>query len=216
MRLRIPPGRAGRMWLRRRLTAVRHGLDVLDRKLRILRREQDRLSRNAARTQAEWSVACRAADEWLLRVTRLGGQRAVRLAADDRLTDVHVYWADAVGTSYPARVSCAIPGFDAAAPLPITTALVPARHAYRTALRAGLEHAIAAEAARIVAAETASTNRRIRALKDRLLPLLEEALAAVELSLDETERADADRARRVIGSEPGLPDRLDRDHRFNR
>ncbi|MFC5168108.1 V-type ATP synthase subunit D [Nonomuraea angiospora] len=199
------------MWLRRRLTSVRHGLDVLDRKLRILRREQDRLARNAARTQAEWTAACRAADEWLLRVTRLGGRRAVRLAADGRLADVHVYWADAMGTSYPARVSCALPDLDAAAPLPITTALVPARHAYRAALRAGLEHAIAAEAARIMTAEVALTNRRIRALKDRLLPLLEEALAAVELSLDETERADIDRVRRISGSRPQPADRLNSD-----
>ncbi|MGW4958326.1 V-type ATP synthase subunit D [Nonomuraea sp. NPDC004186] len=213
MRLRIPPGRVGRMWLRRRLTSVRHGLGVLNRKLRILRCEQDRLAQNAARTQAEWTVACRAADEWLLRVTRLGGQRAVRLAADGRLADVHVYWADAVGTSYPARVSCALPDLDAAAPLPITAALVPARHANRAALRAGLEHAIAAEAARIMAAEVASTNRRIRALKDRLLPLLEEALAAVELSLDEMERADNDRVRRISGSRPQPPDCLNRDHR---
>ncbi|MFF4615561.1 V-type ATP synthase subunit D [Nonomuraea jabiensis] len=210
MRLRIPPGRAGRMWLRRRLIAVRHGLDVLDRKLRILRREQDRLAQNAARTQAEWSAACRDADEWLLRVTRLGGRRAVRLAADGRLAEVHVYWADAVGTSYPARVSCALPELDGAAPLPITAALVPARHAYRAALRAGLEHAIAMEAARIITAEVASTNRRIRALKDRLLPLLEEALTAVELSLDEMERADIDRARRIT-ARPQLPDPLNRD-----
>ncbi|MFI7643958.1 V-type ATP synthase subunit D [Nonomuraea sp. NPDC049400] len=75
----------------------------------------------------------------------------------------------------------------------------------RDALRAGLEHAIAAEAARIVAAEAASTNRRIRALKDRLLPLLEEALTAIELSLDEMERADIDRVRRIIGSRPQPP-----------
>ncbi|MBE1588926.1 vacuolar-type H+-ATPase subunit D/Vma8 [Nonomuraea angiospora] len=144
-------------------------------------------------------------------MTRLGGRRAVRLAADGRLADVHVYWADAMGTSYPARVSCALPDLDAAAPLPITTALVPARHAYRAALRAGLEHAIAAEAARIMTAEVALTNRRIRALKDRLLPLLEEALAAVELSLDETERADIDRVRRISGSRPQPADRLNSD-----
>ncbi len=206
MKLRIPPGRGGRIWLRRRLAAVRHGLDVLDRKLRLLRREQDRLARNAERTKAEWFTACRAADEWLLRVTRLGGQRAVRLAAGDRTADVRVHWADVLGTSYPDRVACALPDLDAAALLPITTALVPARHACRAALRAGLEHAIAAEAARIVAADIATTKRRIRALEDRLLPGLEAALAAVELSLDEMERADADRVRRVIGTRPEPPD----------
>ncbi|MCF6474619.1 V-type ATPase, D subunit [Nonomuraea sp. MG754425] len=205
MRLRVPPGRAGRIWLRRRLAAVRHGLDVLDRKLRLLRREQDRLARNAERTGKEWVAACRAADEWLLRVTRLGGRRAVRLAAGDRTVDVRVQWDDALGTSYPARVACTLPDLDATPLLPITTALVPARHAYRAALRAGLEHAIAAEAARIVAADIASTRRRIRALEDRLLPALEQALAAVELSLDEMERADADRVRRIIGTEPELP-----------
>ncbi|MGW5162446.1 V-type ATP synthase subunit D [Nonomuraea wenchangensis] len=207
MRLRIPPGRAGRIWLRHRLAAARHALDVLDRKLRLLRQEQDRLARNAERTEEEWFTACRAADAWLVRVTRLGGRRAVRLSAGDRTADVRVHWADALGTSYPARVACTLPDLDPAVPLPMTAALVPARHAFRAALRAGLEHAIAAEAVRIVAADIVSTNRRIRALEDRLLPRLEEALAAVELSLDEMERADADRARRIAGSGPGPPHR---------
>ncbi|MFF5211093.1 V-type ATP synthase subunit D [Streptosporangium sp. NPDC000396] len=200
MTLRVPPGRAGRMWLRHRLTAVRRGLGLLDRKLRILRQEQERLTLLMARTGEEWESACRAADTWLLRATLLGGQRAVRLAADNRLTQIRVDWTDAMGTSYPGRSTCLLPELDGSAPLLVTAALVPAREAYRAALRAGLEHAVVKEAARIVTTEAATTSRRIRALRDRLLPRLEGALATVELSLDEMERSDGARVRRAIGS----------------
>ncbi|MFD8530008.1 V-type ATP synthase subunit D [Streptosporangium canum] len=197
---RVPPGRAGRMWLRHRLTAVRHGLSLLDRKLRILRQEEERLTLLAARTGEAWESACRAADTWLLRATSAGGQRAVRLATDGRLAEIRLDWIDAMGTSYPGRLTCLLPEPDGSTPLPVTTALVPARAAYRVALRAGAEHAAAEEAVRIMAAEAATTGRRIRALRDRLLPSLEKALASVELSLDEMERSDGARVRRAIGS----------------
>ncbi|MEV7011398.1 V-type ATP synthase subunit D [Streptosporangium sp. NPDC051022] len=203
MTSRVPPGRAGRMRLLRRLAAARRGLVLLDRKLRILRREQERLALLTSRTGEEWKSTCRAADTWLLRVTMLGGRRAVRLAVDGRLTDVRVDWVDAMGTSYPDRFTCRPPRPDGSAPLPVTSALVPAREAYLAALRAALKHAVASEAARIVAAEAAMTGRRVRSLRDHLLPRLEEALAAVALSLDEMERSDGARVRRAIGSGEG-------------
>ena len=42
---RIPPGRAGRMWLRRRLATAERGREQLDRKLRILLPDLQRLLR---------------------------------------------------------------------------------------------------------------------------------------------------------------------------
>ncbi|WP_169806660.1 V-type ATP synthase subunit D [Microtetraspora malaysiensis] len=198
MTVKVPPGRAGRLWLRHRLAALRHGLAVLDRKRRVLRRERDRLVRLAARTGAEWEAACREADTRLLRASLLGGRRAIRLAGGGPLAEVRVEWIDAMGTSYPGRSAFGPPAPVASPPLAVTAALVPAREACLAALRAGVEHAVAAEAARIVTAEEAMTGRRIRALRDVLLPRLEEALAAVELALDEMERADGARVRRAL------------------
>ena len=78
-RPRVPPGRAGRLWLRGRLATAERGLDLLDRKLRILRREQERLRLLERRTGEELRRRCGDADRWLLRAALLGGQRGLRL-----------------------------------------------------------------------------------------------------------------------------------------
>ncbi|GAB2467317.1 V-type ATP synthase subunit D [Streptosporangium sandarakinum] len=195
---KVPPGRAGRLWLRRRLATLRRGLTVLDRKRRILRLERDRLADVAARTGADWEAACREADAWLLRASLLAGHRAIRLAAGGPLAEARVEWVDSMGTSRPGRAVLRPPEPEAPPPLPGTAALVPARDACLAALRAAVEHAAAAEAARILTEEEAMTGRRIRALRDLLLPRLEAELAAVELALDELERSDDARVRRAL------------------
>ena len=50
----VPPGRAGRLWLQRRLETARRGAGLLDRKLRILQAELDQARESAAQTAAEW------------------------------------------------------------------------------------------------------------------------------------------------------------------
>jgi V/A-type H+-transporting ATPase subunit D len=80
------------------------------------------------------------------------------------------------------------------------SAAVPlAAEAYRAALVAGVEHAVAAAAARVVAAEVTVTGGRLRAIEDRWVPELEAALHALELSLDELERGDGVRLRWAAG-----------------
>ena len=44
MPIRVPPGRAGRLWLQRRLEIARGGVEVLHEKRQALLREQQRLS----------------------------------------------------------------------------------------------------------------------------------------------------------------------------
>lgn len=192
---RVPPGRAGRLWLRRRLDTAERGLDLLDRKLRILRKEHERLALVAERTNAEWTAACADADAWLLRASLAGGRRSLRPAAG--LADVTVRWTHAMGTGYPEDASCRLP---AAPPsLACSAALVRAREAYRIAIEAGVRHAAAHEAERILAREIAATRQRIRALKDRWIPRLTAAMAEIDLALDEMERSDAARLLRVTG-----------------
>ena len=74
-------------------------------------------------------------------------------------------------------------------------ALTAARHAQRAALTAAVRHAAAAEALRVIEDEAAATRYRFRAVKDRWIPRLEQALAEVTFAIEEQERADAARLR---------------------
>jgi V/A-type H+-transporting ATPase subunit D len=197
----LPPGRAGRLWLRRRLAAAARAVELLDRKLRILRAEQDRLHDLARRTGEDWRAGAATADEWLRRAALLGGRRALRLANDGRLAGVAVEYTTTMGVRYPARVTYVATG--APPPAPEHAALTPARAACRAALAAACAHAAATAAARAVDDEVAATRRRVRAIKNRWLPRLAAALADVELGLEEQEREDGARLRRVTAREPG-------------
>jgi V/A-type H+-transporting ATPase subunit D len=65
-----------------------------------------------------------------------------------------------------------------------------------------VRHAAAARAVRVIEAEATATRYRLRAIRDRLIPGLEQARAQVVLALDELERADAARLR--LAGAPGV------------
>jgi len=187
----VPPGRAGRLWLTRRLRVARRGADLLDRKLQILQAELGRRRTAAAQTAAEWDRCCAEAQRWLLRAAMLGGQRAVRLAADGQAADVTISCDVTMGVRHPGGATCRIP-------VPATwdgPALAATRQAHGAALTAAVRHAAAAEALRVIEAEAIATRYRLRAIRDRWIPRLEQALAEVTLALEEQELADAARLR---------------------
>ena len=187
----VPPGRAGRLWLASRLQVARRGAGLLDRKLLILRDEAGRLRDSAAQTAAEWDRCCADAGQWLLRASMLGGQRAVRLGAEGPDAEVRISYGVTMGVRHPAGAACALPA-------PATwdgPALSAARQAHGAALAAAVRHAAAAEALRIVEAEVLATRYRLRAIRDRWIPRLEQALAEVTLAIEEQELADAARLR---------------------
>lgn len=104
--LAVPPGRAGRLWLQRRLETARRGADLLDRKLRILQGEVGRLRESAAQTAAAWDHDQAEADQWLLRAALLNGQRAIRQSADGVPADVRISYSITMGVrSLPTRRS---------------------------------------------------------------------------------------------------------------
>lgn len=200
----VPPGRAGRLWLVRRLSVARRGADLLDRKHRILLAETSRLSGAAARTAAEWERCCADAERWLLRAAMLGGERAVRLAADGSAADVTVSYGVTMGVRHPDGATCRVP----ASATWDGPALAAAREAHGRALEAAVRHAAAAAALHAVEAETLATRYRLRAVRDRWIPRLEQALAEVTLALEEQELADSARLRlaapgRAIGCRDG-------------
>lgn len=205
---RIPPGRAGRMWLRRRRATAERGREQLDRKLRILIPEQQRLQTRADRRRKEWVAAHADAQTWLLRASLLGGQDAIRGAAAPDLVDLTVLWTSSMGVAYPEDVTLAGPGPDQPVRpdllvLPGNAAVAPAATAFRAALLAGARAAAAAEAVRRLETEIAVTRRRMRALDKRWLPWLRDALATLELSLEQAEQEDGVRTRRTIQPHSG-------------
>jgi V/A-type H+-transporting ATPase subunit D len=195
-RLAVPPGRAGRLWLERRLQVAHRGASLLDRKLRILQNELDRLRGAAGQTAREWESSCADADRWLLRAALLGGQRAIRLSGGGQPADVTISYAVTVGSRHPADATCDIPEPDRWE----GPALARARQAHRAALAAAVRHAVAMEALRVIEAETLITRYRLRAIRDRWIPRLEQALAEVTFAVEEQERADGARLRLAVGS----------------
>jgi V/A-type H+-transporting ATPase subunit D len=194
VRLAVPPGRTGRLWLDRRLRAARRGADLLDRKLRILQAELATLSDTAARTEQEWHRCSAEADRTLLVAALLGGQRAFRLATATGDARVDIRYEVTIGVRHPAQGRYLQP------PAPDIWAGYPvgqARQAHADALAAAVRHAVAAQAVRIVEYETVATSYRLRAIRDRLIPSLERARAEITLSLDELERADGARLRQL-------------------
>ena len=209
-RPRVPPGRAGRLWLRGRLATAERGLELLDRKLRILRREQERLRLLERRTGEELRRSCGDADRWLLRAALLGGQRGLRLGTARERAGVTIAWRDTMGIRYPAEASCALP--EPSPPPPAAAAALgpAAADAYRAALAAAVAHAAATAAVRVVGEEVAATLQRLRAIQDRRIPRLQAALVELELSLDELEQADNARLRRAVAGSAGRAARVRR------
>lgn len=192
---RFPPGRAGRLWLVDRLRSGRLAATLLDRKIRILRSEQQRLRRLAEQCASRWHDSALEADRWGLRAALLGGERELRHSVPAEEADVAVEWSTIMGASYPTAASTHLPPASGTDRGPGTAALVEASAAYRTAVEAAAEHAVAQAAVRIVDAEVDATRRRLRAITDRWLPRLEAALAALTRELEEAEREEAFRLR---------------------
>jgi V/A-type H+-transporting ATPase subunit D len=203
----VPAGRAGRTWLLTRLITARRGVELLESKLRVLQREQQRFHLQAERAAAEWRDSCREAQTWLVRAALLGGQRAIAAAVPDGLADAEVAWTVAMGVRHPrdAVVRSAVPAATAATPA--NTALVVAAEAYRTALAAGARHAVVTEAVRRIDAEVLATRRRLRAVQDRWIPRLAEALHDVETALEELELAEGGRLRWAAARARGTGER---------
>lgn len=191
----IPPGRAGRIWLQRRLGLARHAAARLDQKLRILRTEQAHAALLLERTRRPWEEQCREAETWLLRAALLGGQAALRPPPGAPLAELTVVWTTSMGTTYPAEAACTMPESDPHTAPASSAAVIAATAAYRRALDAAVRHAVAVWAARAIEAELATTRQRLRGVQDRWIPRLDAALTEMQLALDEADQAEGVRLR---------------------
>jgi V/A-type H+/Na+-transporting ATPase subunit D len=185
----VPPGRAGRSWLRQRVAFAERSLELLSRKQALLRHELAELSARHEAARLAWDASCAEADRWGLRADASGASD-VRLASSAVAGQaaVDVSWRNTMGVRHPAEpriVPAVLPAAEAAA---ANAAVAPAAGLYRQALEAAAAHAALDRSVRVVAAELRATERRRRAIEHRRLPSLRESLERLELRLDELER----------------------------
>lgn len=185
-----PRTRAGRLRLVARLELARHGVDLLHSKEEALQRERTRLEGHVARTRNQWEQSCTDAAAWLLRSRAMGASEELAsiVAFGSNPATVTAHWQASMGITYPGDVDCT-PGTEPT--VTTTAALRPTIDAYRIALTVAAEHASTTAALRRLDAELGNTRRRRRAIEQRLLPDLEEALRDLDLHLDEQDRDEA-------------------------
>lgn len=204
MAIRVPPGRAGRLWLMRRLEVGRRGAEVLDQKRGTLLRERLRLAGQLAEAEAEWERAAAAAAAWNARACAAAGPRALRLAAlrRDGTARITVTRRNLLGVVVPesATVEGGGPAEDASSG---GAAVRLAAEAHAEALSAAAAVAALRAAHEAIEAELARTVRRLRAIEHRWLPAHEAELHRLELAIEESELADIVGARWAVGRNLG-------------
>lgn len=203
MALRIPPGRAGRTWLVGRLEIARRGAELLDRKRQALLREQARVGNEADAARRAWRETAERAELWSAPAALLDGPGRLALLARhvDQPATLTVSWSNLMGARLPTLDAVVIPE-----PLPISalggsSAAVIAARACGEATQAAARRAVAERAEHELSAELGRTARRLRGLRDRWIPQLQAALAALDLALDENQREQAARVRWLMHRE---------------
>lgn len=95
---------------------------MLDRKLRILRAEQERLAAEADAAEARWREEHAEAETWLLRAALLGHRRGVLTAADRPEAELVLGRATAAGVGFPVVVRFTVPERPAGSAAPAASA----------------------------------------------------------------------------------------------
>lgn len=199
MALRVPPGRAGRTWLVARLQVGRRGTELLDRKRQALLRERSQVRAQVAAASVLWEAAATRAMLWNERASIVDGPSRIAMLASHAQASatVKLTWSNMMGALLPAASEVAVPEAPPLAALGASAAAVIAGSACAEATRAAVAFAVAARAEQELAVELARTARRLRALRERWIPQHERALAQLDLALDELQREQAARVRRL-------------------
>lgn len=197
MALRIPPGRAGRTWLVGRLEIARRGAELLDRKRQALLREQAAVRAEVAIARDAWREAAANAALWTSRAAMLDGAGRVELLARhvDAQASLQLSWSNLMGARLPAVDQISVPDPPPLSALGGSSATVIAARACREATHAAARCAVAERADAELSSELARAARRLRALQQRWIPQHEQALAQLDLALDESQREQAARVR---------------------
>lgn len=197
MALRIPPGRAGRTWLIARLDIARRGADLIDRKRQILLHEQTRARAEAEAAQGAWLQALAQLERWNARARMLDGQVRLEGLQEHAVGEasLELSWSNLMGARLPSTCSLEMPEPPPLSALGGSSAALMTAAACRDAALLAARHAAAERACAELSGELARANRRLRALRERWIPQHEQALARLDLELDESQREQATRVR---------------------
>jgi len=192
--VRVPPGRAGRLWLERRLATAQHAGELLKQKLAILNHEEQRLAQRAAEGAREWKRLCAESETWTLRTAMLSSRRALRIASGGTTAQADIEMGFTIGIEHPVS---GVVHLEKQQDLHVagSAAVTQAAEAACAAVEAALSAAVATAALRTVRAEMATTRRTLRAVEQRWIPRLSSSLAQVRLELEELEHAEGVRHR---------------------
>lgn len=200
--VRVPPGRAGRLRLRRRLAVAEHGANLLDRKLQALLAEQGVRSAAARESERAWRTSVPAARTWLARGLSAGGRDALRQAVPAEEATAAVHDTVFMGVRYPDRAESGMPTAESAGLGAPSAALISARTAYEEAVRAAVRAAVDLAAERAVDGAVLTTRRQLRALRRHWIPRLREACAHLDFALEQSDFEDSVRRRRAVRTGP--------------
>lgn len=191
--MRVPPGRAGRLWLIEHRALAERAVDVLRRKQRLLREERERRYAPLAELREEWRRSCAAAEGTMRRaLERAGRHRLAVMDATARGAAVDVSWGAIFGVPVPVAARAVVPAQNLleAAALGGSAAFDENARAARAAVETAARLALAEEGLRALDRALAETSRHVRLLSRHRLPELDAALRECQERLDEGERQD--------------------------
>ena len=191
--VRVPAGRAGRLWLRHRIAVADRGASELERKGQLVSTEVRRGKEQVDRSRALWQSACGEAERWLARAGFVGGIDSLRQAWTTPV-EVDVRWTTTMGVRHPAGATIEPAGIPDIA---MSAAILQARLAFGAALRAAVDVATEESALATLEAALLTSRRRARVLRRHWLPRLQLELHDLELRLEQAEQEDQARLRRV-------------------
>lgn len=185
------------MWLVRRLQTARRGAELLDRKRQALLREQARIRREAEDARGAWEQAAADATLWSTRAAMLDGAERLQLLARhvEGRASLRLSWSNVMGARLPSAQQVLLPDPPPLSALGGSSAAVGLARACVAATRAAARCAAAERAEAELSAELRRASRRLRALQQRLIPQHEQALARLDIALDESQREQAARVR---------------------
>ncbi|WNM24982.1 V-type ATP synthase subunit D [Demequina capsici] len=191
-------GRAARLRVQRQLGVARHGVELLERKQRIVAAEHERLLLRSDGLGEAWGHAARAALEWAERAAALDGWDAIDAASPLARARVTITEGHVMGVDFPDDAAVDVPP---RRPTGAGASVSYAAEAMAHAVRAAAIHAATRRAAATVAQELYATRTRRRAVEHRWVPHLESELTRIERALDELEREENLRVRWAVGAQ---------------
>jgi V/A-type H+-transporting ATPase subunit D len=199
--IRVPPGRAGQVWLRRRRATAARGVDILARKQHLLAEERSQRGALADAARVAWIDACEDAERWCSRALRLAHHAQIPMVASQLRSpaSVEVEWHNVMAVAIPASARCRMPEVTIPSGSGGSAATDQAVTALSLAVAKALDHAVIQRALANIDAELLQTRRRLRLLERRRLPQLDAALARGAERLEESEREDILRLRWARG-----------------